>query len=65
MEDIRKTTRDAAETAWDSLKDVRGQGEAAWEDTQKLVRKYPGKAIGLALLAGTVIGALLAFRSDD
>lgn len=72
--------REVADTAWkkgrETWKDLRGQGkeamdgiqknaEEAWEDTQELVQKHPGKSLGIALLVGAVIGALLTFRKND
>lgn len=69
--------REVADTAWEkgreTWKELTGQGkdaiagaqknaEEAWEDAQKLVQKHPGKAVGIALLVGSAIGALFAFR---
>jgi ElaB/YqjD/DUF883 family membrane-anchored ribosome-binding protein len=47
--------------AWD---DVQESGEEAWNDAEKLVKKYPSRAIGISLLAGLVIGLLLTRDSD-
>jgi ElaB/YqjD/DUF883 family membrane-anchored ribosome-binding protein len=67
-EAARKKTKEAwAEArakglnAWD---DVRDSGEEVWEDAEKLIRKYPSRAIGLSLLAGLMIGVLLTRDSD-
>jgi len=73
--------QDVAGTAWEkgraTLKDLRGQGQEAidhvqksskqaWDDAQELLHKHPAKAVGLALLIGTVIGgALMAMRNND
>ena len=72
--------RDVADTAWDksreTWKDLSARGkeamsgaqksaEEAWEDARKLVQKHPAKVVGIALLVGTAIGALLAFRRKD
>ena len=72
--------REIADTAWEkgrqAWKDLNVQGkeamsgaqkstEEAWEDAQKLVQKHPGKTVGIALLVGAAIGALLAYRSND
>ena len=69
--------RGVANTAWEkgrqTWKDLRGQSkdavagaqksaQEAWEDAQKFVQKHPGKAVGIALLVGAGIGALLGFR---
>ena len=58
--------------AWDdvrakglnALDDARDKGEEVWEDVEKLVKKSPARAIGLTLLVGVVIGALLARDRD-
>ncbi len=66
----RERVQEVADTAWEkgheTWKDVREKGEAAWDrgeeiwaDAQKLVRKYPAAALGVALLAGTIIGAMM------
>jgi ElaB/YqjD/DUF883 family membrane-anchored ribosome-binding protein len=72
---------DIAESAWEkgreTFKEVRHQGEEAiaparrgareaWDKTLKLVQEHPRKSIGLAVLAGVVIGAaLLSMRKDS
>ena len=70
--------RGGAETAWETgLEKWKGLGdqskeamagaqrraEDAWEDAQEIVQKHPGKAVGIALLLGAAIGALLGFRN--
>jgi ElaB/YqjD/DUF883 family membrane-anchored ribosome-binding protein len=58
--------------AWDevraksaqALEDAKDKGEEAWEDAERLVKKHPTKAIGFALLAGIVVGALLTRDRD-
>jgi ElaB/YqjD/DUF883 family membrane-anchored ribosome-binding protein len=72
--------REVADTAWDkgheTWKELRGQGqevidqaqksaEELWDDTEKLVQKHPGKAVGIALLVGAALGSLLALRHND
>ena len=72
--------REVADTAWEkgqeTWKDLNNQGkevmaeaqksaEEAWEDAQALVQKHPGKTVGIALLIGAALGALLAFRKND
>jgi ElaB/YqjD/DUF883 family membrane-anchored ribosome-binding protein len=73
--------REAADTAWEkgreTLNGLSAQGkealavaqkraEDAWDDAQKLVQKHPGKSVGIALVVGAAIGALLvAFRKGD
>jgi hypothetical protein len=58
---------------WDDAK-AKGQklwgktqvgGVEVWEDSQSLIRKHPGKAVGLAFLAGAALTALIAFRNRD
>jgi ElaB/YqjD/DUF883 family membrane-anchored ribosome-binding protein len=67
-EAARKKSRDA----WDEIRasgmnaidDVRDQSEELWEDAEKLVKKHPARAMGLTLLVGVVIGALLSRDRD-
>jgi len=47
--------------AWD---DVQERGEEAWDDAAKLIRKHPSRSIGIALLVGVVIGALVSRDRD-
>ena len=47
--------------AW---KEAREKGEETWEDAEKLIRKYPSRAIGLSLLVGVIVGALIARDRD-
>ncbi len=64
--------RKKGQEAWDevrasgmnALDDVRDKGEEVWEDAEKLVKKHPARAIGLTLLVGVVIGALLSRDRD-
>jgi len=60
----RKTWKDIRDRGEEVIEQARERGGEAWEDAQKLVRKYPGRAVGIALLAGAVFGALIA-HSDD
>jgi ElaB/YqjD/DUF883 family membrane-anchored ribosome-binding protein len=48
--------------AWEDIKD---QGEVVWKDTEKLVRRHPTRALGIALLAGVFLGAFLFSRDRD
>lgn len=72
--------QDITDTAWqkgrDTWNELSAQGKEAmagaqksaqdaWEDAQQLVQKYPAKSVGIALLVGAAIGALLAFRRND
>jgi len=71
-EDAWEAARQKGREAWDevrasglnSLDDVRDKGEEMWEDVQKLVKKSPARAIGLTLLVGVVIGALISHDRD-
>jgi ElaB/YqjD/DUF883 family membrane-anchored ribosome-binding protein len=47
-----------------ALDDARDKGEELLEDAEKIVKKNPGRAVGLALLAGIVVGALLIRDRD-
>lgn len=74
---VRDVADNAMEKGRDTWNDLRNQGKAAfakaqtsakeaWEDSQKLLQKHPGKAVGLALIVGAVIGgALMTLRNKD
>jgi len=47
--------------AWGEAKD---RGEEAWEDAERFVRKYPSRAVGLALIVGVIVGSLIARDRD-
>lgn len=55
-------TKDRSERLY---KDARESGEDALEDVEKLIRKHPARSIGLTLLVGVVIGALLSRDRDS
>ncbi len=56
---------DEAKAKGDRLaKDARDAGEDALEDLEKVIRKHPARSIGLTLLVGVVIGALLSRDRD-
>jgi ElaB/YqjD/DUF883 family membrane-anchored ribosome-binding protein len=67
-EEALAAARKKSRQAWDevratglnALDDVRDRGEEIWEDTEKFIKKNPTRAIGLTLLVGVVIGALLS-----
>src|SRR5450631_3967449 len=63
-EAARKKSREAWDEArasgLNTLDDVRDKGEEVWEDAEKLIKKHPARAMGLTLLVGVVIGALLS-----
>ena len=71
-QDAWDAARKQGREAWDevratglnALDDVRDKGEEMWEDAEKLIKKNPARAIGLTLLIGVVIGALLTHDRD-
>lgn len=71
-EDALAAARKKSRQAWDearalgmnAMDEARDQGEELWEDAQKLVKKHPARAIGLTLLVGVMIGALLTHDKD-
>lgn len=71
-EEAWRTARKKSREAWETMEaaganaweDVRDKGEEAWEDAEKLIRKYPSRAIGLTLLAGIIVGALISRDRD-
>lgn len=55
---------DAKETGAEVLDEARARGEEALKDAERLVRKYPVKAIGLSVLVGVFLGAFLGRGRD-
>jgi len=51
--------REESQEAWEKFQDRRKE---AVEDARKLIQKYPGTAVGLAMLVGAAIGVLATFR---
>ncbi len=60
----REAWDDVRATGLNALDDVRDKGEEVWEDAEKLIKKNPARAVGLTLLVGVVIGALLSRDRD-
>jgi ElaB/YqjD/DUF883 family membrane-anchored ribosome-binding protein len=67
IHDVADSAREKGRETWEELRD---QGRQAldyaqknvrdtWDDTEKLVQKHPGKAVGLALMVGVAIGSVL------
>ena len=74
IQDVADTAWEKGREAWkdlsirskDAMAGAQKSSEEAWEDAQKLVQKHPGKAVGLALLAGALIGAaFVAMRNNE
>jgi ElaB/YqjD/DUF883 family membrane-anchored ribosome-binding protein len=71
-EEAREAARAKSREAWEEVRakglnaidDVRDKSEEIWEDAEKLVKKHPARALGLTLLVGVVIGALLSRDRD-
>ena len=73
----RNVADTACEKGRDLWKDLRGQGQEAMagarrsakealDGTQELLQKHPGKAVGVALFVGVVIGgALMAMWNNE
>jgi ElaB/YqjD/DUF883 family membrane-anchored ribosome-binding protein len=67
-----ESARMKSKEAWDAVRakglhavdDLKDKSEEVWEDTEKLVKKHPGRAIGISLVAGIVIGFLLSRDRD-
>jgi ElaB/YqjD/DUF883 family membrane-anchored ribosome-binding protein len=60
----RQAWDEARATGLNALDDARDKGEELWEDAGKMIKKNPARAIGLTLLVGVVIGALLSHDKD-
>jgi ElaB/YqjD/DUF883 family membrane-anchored ribosome-binding protein len=71
-EEAWEAARKKSREAWDDIRasglntldDVRDKGEEVWEDAEKFVKKHPARTLGLTLLVGVVIGALLSRDRD-
>jgi len=67
-----ETARKRSKEAWESVRlkgiqtmdDMGEKSEEAWEDAQKLVKKHPGRTIGVCLVAGILIGLILSRDRD-
>ena len=55
---------EARANGMNAIEDLKDQTEEIWEDAEKMVKKHPARAIGLTLLVGVVIGALLSRDRD-
>jgi ElaB/YqjD/DUF883 family membrane-anchored ribosome-binding protein len=65
LEKGRETWKEMNAQGKEAISQAQKSAGEAWEDAQKLVQKHPGKAVGIALLVGAAVGALLAFRKND
>jgi ElaB/YqjD/DUF883 family membrane-anchored ribosome-binding protein len=71
-EEAWQAAREKSREAWDDVRasglnaidDFRDRSDEMWEDAEKLVKKHPARAMGLTLLVGVVIGALLTRDRD-
>ncbi len=61
----REAWQDLRNRKDEGLEAAQERGEEAWKATQQFIRKHPGKAVGIALAVGAVLGVLLTFRNDD
>jgi len=70
--DALDAARAKSKEAWESVRskglnamdDIKDKSEEVWEDTEKLVKRHPGRALGISLMAGIVIGILLTRDRD-
>jgi len=60
----REAWDDVRASGMNALDDVRDKGEEVWEDAEKMLKKHPARSVGIALLVGVVIGALLTRDRD-
>ena len=76
MQRVREVADSALEKGRETWTELRGQGQdvidkaqksaqEAWGDARKLVQKHPEKAVGIALVIGAAIGALLMLRRKE
>ena len=69
LDESRKTWKNVRKQgldAWDNAVES-GQGavDDAVQDTEKLIRKYPARALGVAFVAGALIAAFFLPRNQD
>lgn len=60
----RQVLDEARASGMNVVDDLKDQTEEIWDDAEKMVKKHPARAIGLTLLVGVVIGALLSRDRD-
>ena len=66
IEKGRATWKDLRDQGKDAMAEAQKSVKETWDDAQKLLHKHPGKAVGLALMIGAVIGgAFIAMRSKE
>jgi ElaB/YqjD/DUF883 family membrane-anchored ribosome-binding protein len=63
-ERLQEVLTEGKENGREAWKKFQARGKEAAEDTRKLIQKHPGKAVGLAVLVGAVIGVLATFRRN-
>lgn len=61
----RETWRELRERGRTLWNQTREQSEEAMKEAQAMVRRYPARTLGAALLAGAIVGFLIAYRSED
>ena len=63
------TEEESAEEAKNRLSGAAEQAKLKtqefWEDAADLIREHPGKAIGIALLTGIAVGALIGSQAES
>jgi len=59
-----ETWEDAKEAGLEALDEARDRGEELMKDAERIVRKYPGRAVGLSLLAGMMLAGLFSRDKD-
>src|SRR5262249_52016181 len=60
----KKGWDEARASGMNAMEDLKDQTEEIWEDAEKMLKKSPMKAIGLTLLVGVIIGALISRDRD-
>jgi ElaB/YqjD/DUF883 family membrane-anchored ribosome-binding protein len=64
-DEIRAGAGRAKETLEETRMQLKKKAENAWEDTIELVKRHPGKALGIALGAGFALGSLVLALSRE
>ncbi len=50
------------QSLWSGAQSTRGK---TWSRTKSFIQKHPGQAVGVAVLLGLVVGALLKSKGQD
>ena len=64
-EQIRSAANKSKERFKDTADRIKMQAEDAWDDVTDLIRRHPGKAMGIMLVAGVSLGAAITAMAQS